>query len=202
MPVQVQQSTDIQPGDIYEDSMSHPCLCTRKEGDELFGISLIDGSYPRSEDLKHHSIIRTLTIEEAWHWRLYGPRDKTLSVSQRWWEPKSGALLNPAAALENLYFFALYQVEWNEDVVARLGAPILHEWHDVSALIEDRGKVGIATISFTVKGANQSGVVHVKAHKTGQDWLFDSLYVDLGQQLLIKIITNGGGAAQTTASGK
>lgn len=45
--------TDIAVGDIYEDCALHPVLCTQvgmeRVGDpELTGISLIDGSYPRS----------------------------------------------------------------------------------------------------------------------------------------------------------
>ena len=38
------------PGDIYEDVIYHPCLCVgvSVEEDELWGISLIDGSYPRN----------------------------------------------------------------------------------------------------------------------------------------------------------
>ena len=40
----------ICPGDIYEDSAFHPCLCIEANKDDIWGISLIDGSYPRSED--------------------------------------------------------------------------------------------------------------------------------------------------------
>ena len=37
---------DIKPGDIYEDCTYHPVLCTWRDGDEVAGISLIDGSRP------------------------------------------------------------------------------------------------------------------------------------------------------------
>ena len=57
-------------GDIYEDSAHHPCLCVEINvpNDEIWGISLVDGSYPRSCSLEH-SGVRELTIEEAWRIR-------------------------------------------------------------------------------------------------------------------------------------
>lgn len=56
------------PGDIYEDVFYHPCLCVHAsvEDDEIWGISLIDGTYPRACSLAHNDI-RKLTVEEAWH---------------------------------------------------------------------------------------------------------------------------------------
>lgn len=55
------------PGDIYEDCSSHPCLCigVSEEEDEIWGVSLIDGSYPRSCSLQHCSIEK-LTVDQAW----------------------------------------------------------------------------------------------------------------------------------------
>jgi hypothetical protein len=43
----------IKPGDIYEDSAFHPCLCVSVDVNEgiVWGISLIDGSHPRTCDL-------------------------------------------------------------------------------------------------------------------------------------------------------
>lgn len=191
MPVKIKKTNDIKPGDLYEDSLHHPCLCISKEGTELSGISLVDGSYPRSDDLQHKPV-RKLTLEEAWQWRIKGPQDVQLPLQQRWWEPKSPHLVNPAAALENLYFFSLYQVEWNEDAIAHLGTPIKHEWHNVRASIEEKGSSGIANVVFDVQGASKSAAVYVKAHKAGQDWLFDDLYLELdSKQDRIIIIESG-----------
>ena len=60
-------SDRFQPGDIYEDSAMHPCLCVEADygDDEIWGISLVDGSYPRSCSLSH-SGVRKLTVQEAW----------------------------------------------------------------------------------------------------------------------------------------
>lgn len=48
----------IRPGDIYEDCAFHPVLCTRAEGDEVEGISLIDASSLRSCDLRHCGVVK------------------------------------------------------------------------------------------------------------------------------------------------
>ncbi|MEU3917841.1 hypothetical protein [Streptomyces sp. NPDC029004] len=52
----------IQVGDVYEDCSFHPVLCTEiiDEGGAvaLRGISLIDGSFPRSCDGRHCGPIR------------------------------------------------------------------------------------------------------------------------------------------------
>lgn len=55
------------PGDLYEDVFYHPCLCVVacEADDEIWGISLIDGSYPRSTSLGF-SAPRKLSVEEAW----------------------------------------------------------------------------------------------------------------------------------------
>lgn len=54
----------IAPGEIYEDCAFHPVLCTGVDGDEVEGISLIDGSHPRSCSLQHCGVVR-LSIEDA-----------------------------------------------------------------------------------------------------------------------------------------
>lgn len=55
------------PGDIYEDCANHPCLCIEvgETDDEIWGISLIDGSHPRACSLAHCGISK-LTPAEAW----------------------------------------------------------------------------------------------------------------------------------------
>lgn len=63
----------IQPGDIYEDCAYHPCLCFgigEEDGDiTVWGISLIDGSQPRSCSLNHCGVNK-MTLEEAWQRKL------------------------------------------------------------------------------------------------------------------------------------
>ena len=72
MPKHITSPDQIKPGDIYEDSFYHPCLCTEVSDYSIFGISLIDGSYPRGEDIEL-SGVRKLTIEEAVIWKIKGP---------------------------------------------------------------------------------------------------------------------------------
>jgi len=38
----------ISAGDLYEDVFLHPCLCVGLDEGVAWGVSLIDGSYPRS----------------------------------------------------------------------------------------------------------------------------------------------------------
>jgi hypothetical protein len=56
--VTIDQSGDINPGDIYEDCAFHPVLCTHNDGGSLMGISLIDATTPRSCDLNHCGVIK------------------------------------------------------------------------------------------------------------------------------------------------
>lgn len=60
----VSPSDTITVGGIYEDCNFHPCLCTQIEGDEIQGISLIDGSAPRSCSLAYCGPT-ALTVSEA-----------------------------------------------------------------------------------------------------------------------------------------
>lgn len=57
----------IRVGDIYEDCSFHPVLCTEIDDDGavvLSGISLIDGSFPRSCDGQYCSPIR-IRVEQV-----------------------------------------------------------------------------------------------------------------------------------------
>lgn len=58
---------DIKPGDIYEDCAYHPVLCTWRDGDEVAGISLIDGSRPRMCSLSHCGVVKLdiATVDKA-----------------------------------------------------------------------------------------------------------------------------------------
>jgi hypothetical protein len=85
MPTPVQSAADIRPGEIYEDTFYHPCLCVKADETRVMGISLVDGSFPRTTDFRVTEV-RKLTAEEAWQWRLQGPPDAVLIESQRWWQ--------------------------------------------------------------------------------------------------------------------
>ena len=91
MPIPADSPTQFQPGDYYEDCVFHPCVCIRvdPEDDELLGISLVDGSFPRGCCFRHCGV-RKLTLAEALHWRFFGPADQTVPDDKRWWhdEPK------------------------------------------------------------------------------------------------------------------
>ncbi|WP_406303897.1 hypothetical protein OHA61_18105 [Streptomyces sp. NBC_00885] len=57
----------IRVGDVYEDCSYHPVLCTEIDDDGgvvLSGISLIDGSFPRSCDGRHCAPIR-IPVEDV-----------------------------------------------------------------------------------------------------------------------------------------
>lgn len=85
MPKQIRSELDIQVGDFYEDCGYHPCLCTSvSEDDEVTGISLVDGSSPRSCS-PHHCGLRLLTVKEAIYWKFNGPPDEIIDEKHRWW---------------------------------------------------------------------------------------------------------------------
>ena len=89
MPTDVRTPGDLRPGDIYEDCAYHPCVCVAvgvaDEPDVVIGISLVDGTYPRTCSIDHCGV-RLLTPSEAWHWRRYGPADVVLASKHRWWD--------------------------------------------------------------------------------------------------------------------
>ena len=78
----------ISPGELYEDCAYHPCLCVGTGEGMVWGISLIDGSQPRSCDLRMCGV-RILTPEEAWEIKCHGPSDVEARADyppeQRWW---------------------------------------------------------------------------------------------------------------------
>jgi hypothetical protein len=54
----LRKDPEIKPGMIYEDCSFHPVLCTELHDDEsVSGISLIDGSYPRTCSTKSCGIV-------------------------------------------------------------------------------------------------------------------------------------------------
>jgi hypothetical protein len=85
MPQNLTISTSIAVGDFYEDCAYHPCVCVESDGenDTICGISLVDGSYPRSCSFVHCGV-RKLTLEEALHWKFFGPPGIELEASLDW----------------------------------------------------------------------------------------------------------------------
>ena len=82
MAVMKRTSDRIEPGDIYEDCAFHPVWCTWVDEDEIRGISLLDGTEPRSCSLAHCGPIK-LTVHEALEIR----RDHAAYVIRRMAEP-------------------------------------------------------------------------------------------------------------------
>ena len=80
----------LKPGDIYESCSYHPVLClgVNYKKDEIWGISLIDGTYPRMCSLVHCGV-RKLTPRQAWEIKMRGPLDSNdrerVSEERRWW---------------------------------------------------------------------------------------------------------------------
>lgn len=85
MPEELTAKTSLKPGDFYEDCAYHPCLCIAadQEADEISGISLIDGSSPRSCSFVYCGV-RKLSREEAIHWKFFGPLDQRLDKDSDW----------------------------------------------------------------------------------------------------------------------
>jgi hypothetical protein len=87
MPVSINTYAEINVGDYYEDCAYHPCICVKvnAEDDEIQGVSLVDGSYPRSCSVEHCGV-QKLTLEEALKWKLYGPDKGEVPAEKRWWK--------------------------------------------------------------------------------------------------------------------
>lgn len=90
-------------GDIFEDCAFHPVLCLGADyqKDELWGISLIDGSYPRTCSFLHCGV-RKLGLEEAWSLKLKGPPEagdaERIAPERQWWGGVSPADVGLGAA--------------------------------------------------------------------------------------------------------
>lgn len=96
----------INVGDFFEDCSFHPVLCLGVDyrSDDLWGISLIDGSYPRSCSFIHCGV-RKLSLEEAWSIKMNGPSAEAdaalIDPDRRWWSipAHKDAWLQPARTL-------------------------------------------------------------------------------------------------------
>lgn len=65
----------IKIGDIYQDCAYHPVLCTSSCGDDIEGISLIDGSWPRCCSIRNCAP-RKISLKEAMKIKENGPSDE------------------------------------------------------------------------------------------------------------------------------
>ena len=87
------KTATISPGDLYEDCSYHPCVCLGAGDGAVWGVSLVDGSYPRTCDIGVCGV-RKLTPEEAWSIRVGGPTDsrirRRIAPSARWWPARRG----------------------------------------------------------------------------------------------------------------
>jgi len=86
MPSRIASYEGIGVGEVFEDCAYHPCLCVKidAENDEIVGVSLIDGSFPRCCSIKHCGI-RKLSIAEALEWKVKGPKDVKIEPHKKWW---------------------------------------------------------------------------------------------------------------------
>jgi hypothetical protein len=80
----------LKVGDIYESCFYHPivCLGVDYKQDNIWGVSLIDGTYPHSCSLVHCGV-RKLSPKQAWEIKMRGPEapddKKGFSAKGRWW---------------------------------------------------------------------------------------------------------------------
>src|SRR2546421_12377138 len=80
----------IKPGDIYESCSYHPVLCLGVDykSDEIWGVSLIDGTHPHNCSLVHCGV-RKLTPRQAWELKMRGPLEvearERIAEGRRWW---------------------------------------------------------------------------------------------------------------------
>jgi hypothetical protein len=85
---------NIKVGDIYESCSYHPVLCLGVDykKDSVWGVSLIDGTYPRDCSLVHCGV-RKLSAKEAWQIKMRGPSDvevrNNFSPERRWWNART-----------------------------------------------------------------------------------------------------------------
>ena len=80
----------LKPGDIYEDCTYHPVLCLGVDytKDEIWGVSLVDGTQPRACSLIHCGI-RRITPKQAWDIKMRGPlleaERASIGKDNQWW---------------------------------------------------------------------------------------------------------------------
>lgn len=170
----------IKLGDIYEDCSFHPCLCVEVDGQGgISGISLVDGSFPRSCELQYCGV-RKLTLEEALVWKNKGPQNLEEPwiplPDKQWWWPRPVEGLNPAGALEHLFDSSLNFLR--NKLRTTLGENIVG-WYSASGSFNDTGPGSSAEAAYAIKCSSASGVVKVEAVKEGRLWPIQRIIVSL-----------------------
>ena len=170
----------FKPGDIYEDCSFHPCLCIEVDDHGgISGISLIDGSFPRSCDIEHCGV-KKLTLEEALIWKKKGPQKLAEPwfplPDKQWWWPKPVEGLNPAGALEHLFEFSLSFLRNN--MRATLGENIVG-WYSAAGSFNDAGPGSSAEVAYEISCSSVRGDVRVEAVKEGRLWPIQRISVNL-----------------------
>jgi len=162
---------EIKPGDLYEGSGFHPCLCSSVKGDVIEGISLIDGSVPHALNLKHDTV-RRLTLAEALVWKDKGPQElpagKEIAPVDQWWAPLPERAVNPGVAVSRLFEASLRFIR--DRLGDRLGSGV-GGWTSPAAGFDDTGNTEPhATVSYVVSSAQHSAWVLVQAEKDDGLW--------------------------------
>lgn len=176
------RKSKIKPGDVYEDASRHPCLClgASEDGRDIWGISLVDGSYPRSCDPELQRT-RKLSLDEAWAWREHGPQDlpggRVLLPDQQWWWPKPSEGVNPGHVAEHLFSYSLLFLRSQRHVCDRIGGTPLG-WWEASCHLADDGAAGDARASYVTRGERASARVEVVAEKEGRLWPIQRIAVE------------------------
>ncbi|MFZ2451474.1 MAG: hypothetical protein WAW36_13240 [Methylovulum miyakonense] len=164
--------TKFKPGDYYEDCSYHPCICVSVEddGDSVSGISLVDGSYPRSCSVKHCGL-RKLTLDEAILWKQKGPQnllEPWIPLPDRqWWWPMAIEGISPGECLEHLFSFSLLFLRNYAEHL--LGYPIVG-WFAANGGFSSVAAEPYATVEYQAKGSLQLATVKVEAVKEGRLW--------------------------------
>jgi hypothetical protein len=168
----------FKPGDYYEDCWFHPCLCTEVDEDGgISGVSLIDGSSPRSCDIVRCGV-RKLTLDEAMLWKKKGPQRLAEPWSplpdKQWWWPRPLEGLNPAGAMDFLFESSLNYLR--NFARAHLGKKIVG-WYGAAGSFNDVGPGSSAEVSYKVKGSVTCGTVRVEAVKEGRLWPIQRIHL-------------------------
>jgi hypothetical protein len=78
----------IEPGQLYLDRKYHPCVCIETSKFHVWGVSLVDGSMPRTCDSREGEILN-LSAQEAYLLRTAGPQaiglPNLVPADQAWW---------------------------------------------------------------------------------------------------------------------
>jgi hypothetical protein len=176
------RKSKFKPGDLYQDMSLHPCLCigASVDGRDVWGVSLVDGSYPRSCDPEFQSISK-LSLEQAWVWRTKGPQglaqDVRILPDEQWWWPKPQEGINPGHVAEHLFASSLLFLRNERSVCERFGG-VPSGWWEGCSQMSDHGQSGEASASYVTRGPAASARVRVVAEKEGRLWPIQRITVE------------------------